>query len=73
MTLLELKAFPNADEEEKARIIGYIDAIPDPQTRQMFELHFLRGLSYRQTAEMLGNGMSRECVHMRVRRFIRKK
>ena len=73
MTLSELKAFPNADEEEKARIIGYIGAIPDPQTRQMFELHFLRGLSYRQTAEMLGGGMSRECVHIRIRRFIRKK
>lgn len=69
MTLSELKAFPTADHEIKARIIGYIDAIPDPQTRQMFELHFLRGLSYRQTAEMLGGSMSRQCVYNRIHRY----
>lgn len=73
MTPAELRTFPNADSETKSQIIAYIDSISDPQTRLMFELHFLRGLSYRQTAKMLGGGMSRECVHMRIRRFIRKK
>lgn len=73
MTPAELRTFPNADPETKAQIIAYISEIPDPQTRQMFELHFLRGLSYRQTAKMLGDGMSRECVHMRIRRFVKKK
>jgi DNA-directed RNA polymerase specialized sigma24 family protein len=72
MTPAELRTFPNADPDTKAQIIAYISDISDPQTRLMFELHFLRGLSYRQTAEMLGGGMSRECVHMRIRRFIRK-
>lgn len=68
MTLEQLKAYPAADPEKKARIIEYIAAIPDPQTRQMFELHFLRGLSYRQTAEMLGGGMTKDCVHKRIKR-----
>lgn len=71
MTLSELKAFPNADEEEKARIIGYIDAIPDPQTRQMFELHFIEGLSYAKTAAKLNQKMGRMCVFNRIHRYKR--
>lgn len=69
MTLSELKSFSEADEETKVRIIKYISAIPDPQTRQMFELHFLRGLSYRQVAKMLGGGMTRKCVFNRISRY----
>lgn len=69
MTPAELRMFPNADPEAKAQIIAYISEIPDPQTRQMFELHFLRGLSYRQTAALLGR-MSRDCVYRRIRRYI---
>lgn len=68
MTPAELRMFPNADPETKALIIAYIDSISDPQTRLMFELHFLRGLSYRQTAKMLGSGMSRQCVYNRIHR-----
>lgn len=73
MTLSELKKFPLADDETRERIVNYIEGIPDPQTRQMFELHFLRGLSYRQVAEMLGGGMSRECVHSRIARYNKNK
>lgn len=68
MTPAELRTFPNADPETKALIIAYIDSIADPQTRLMFELHFLRGLSYRQTAKMLGSSMSRQCVYNRIHR-----
>lgn len=68
MTPAELRTFPNADPETKTQIIAYIDSIADPQTRLMFELHFLRGLSYRQTAKMLGGGMSRQCVYNRIHR-----
>ena len=72
MRLSELRAFPTADDETREKIVSYIEGIRDPQTRQMFELHFLRGLSYKQTADMLG-GMSRECVYMRIIRHIGKK
>jgi DNA-directed RNA polymerase specialized sigma24 family protein len=69
MTLADLREFPNADEEKQNEIKAYIDGIRDPQTRLMFELHFLRGLSYRQTAALLGR-MSRDCVYRRIRRYI---
>ena len=68
MVPAELRTFPNADPETKTQIIAYISEISDPQTRLMFELHFLRGLSYRQTAKMLGGGMSRQCVYNRIHR-----
>ena len=54
MTPAELRTFPNADPETKAQIIAYISEILDPQTRQMFELNFLGGLPYSQTAALLG-------------------
>ena len=73
MTPAELRTFPNADPETKTQIIAYISEISDPQTRLMFELHFLRGLSYRQTAKMLGGGMSRECVCSRIKRYMADK
>lgn len=69
MTLADLREFQNADAEKQNEIKAYIDGIRDPQTRLMFELHFLRGLSYRQTAAMLGR-MSRDCVYRRIRRYI---
>lgn len=69
MTLADLREFQNADAEKQNEIKAYIDGIRDPQTRLMFELHFLRGLSYRQTAALLGR-MSRDCVYRRIRRYI---
>lgn len=71
MTPAELRTFPNADPETKVQIIAYISEISDPQTRLMFELHFLRGLSYRQTAKMIGNGITRYCVYRRISRHTR--
>lgn len=72
MTPAELRTFPNADSKTKARIIAYISEISDPQTRLMFELHFLRGLSYQMTARMIGGGVTKSCVVMRVRREAKK-
>ncbi len=69
MTLADLREFQNADAKKQNEIKAYIDGIRDPQTRLMFELHFLRGLSYRQTAALLGR-MSRDCVYRRIRRYI---
>lgn len=73
MTPAELRTFPNADPETKTQIIAYIDSIADPQTRLMFELHFLRGLSYRQTAKMIGNSITRYCVYRRISRHTRNR
>lgn len=73
MTPAELRTFPNADPETKAQIIAYISEIPDPQTRQMFELRFLKGLKYHQVAMQLDGGMSASCVKMRIGRYMKRK
>lgn len=73
MTLADLREFPNADEKKQNEIKAYIDGIRDPQTRLMFELHFLRGLSYQITARMIGGGITKSCVVMRVRRYNAKR
>jgi hypothetical protein len=38
----------------------------------MFYLHFIAGYTYRQTAEHIGGGVTKDCVFMRVKRFMRK-
>lgn len=72
MKLSELRTFPTADDETREKIVSYIEGIRDPQTRQMFELHFLRGLSYKQVANMLGGGVTRYCIYRRVKRYVEK-
>lgn len=73
MTLKQLAVYPAAAPPVRAEIEQYVDSIPDPQTREMFRLHFICGLSYSQTARVLGGGMSRQCVYNRVKRFRAKK
>ena len=72
MTIKTLGAYAVADEPTRCEIERYIADIPDPQTREMFRLHFVCGLSYSQTARVLGGGMSRHCVISRIRRYERK-
>lgn len=60
---------PDCSEEQRREIERYIDDIPDPQTREMFRLHFIDGLSYAKTAAELGGGMGRMCVFHRVHRY----
>lgn len=72
MTIKTLGAYAVADERTRREIEQYIENIADPQTRQMFELHFLRGLSYKQTADMLGGGITRYCIYRRVKRYAEK-
>lgn len=71
MTYQELKDYPTADKKQREALDKYIGNIPDSQTRDMFVLHFCQGLSYKQTADRLGGGMSRECVYSRIRRYIK--
>lgn len=73
MTLADLREFPHADEKKQNEIKAYIDGIQDPQTRLMFELHFIGGLSYSQTARELGGGMTRYCVYCRVKRYAQRR
>ena len=56
-------------ERRTAAVRAYISAIPDPQTREMFELRFVQGKKYHQIARLLG-GMSEDCVRKRVCRYI---
>ena len=73
MTYRELKAYGKADEDERKRLDEFFASIPDPQTRQMFELRFLKGLKYHQVAMQLGGGMSASCVKMRIGRYMKRK
>ena len=63
-----LSGLPPSDEVT-ALHSAYISAIPDPQTREMFELRFVQGKKYHQIARLLG-GMSEDCVRKRVCRYI---
>lgn len=73
MTLQELAVYKTADEDKRREIESYIAEIPDPQTREMFRLHFIGGYSYSQTARKVGGGMSRHCVFYRVKRYVKRR
>lgn len=65
-----LGAYHAADLKTRREIEKYIYSIDDPQTRDMFYLHFISGYSYLQTAKHLGGGMTKDCVFTRVKRFL---
>ena len=70
MTYKKLKSYRTAGKRARAEIEQYIYGIDDPQTRDMFYLHFISGYSYSQTAKHLGGGMTKDCVFARVKRFL---
>lgn len=70
MTYKKLKSYHTAGKRERAEIEQYIYGIDDPQTRDMFYLHFISGYSYLQTAKHLGGGMTKDCAFARVKRFL---
>lgn len=70
MNIKTLGAYAVADERTRREIEQYIYGIDDPQTRDMFYLHFISGYSYSQTAKHLGGGMTKDCVFTRVKRFL---
>ena len=72
MNLHEIAAYRTADEQTRREIERCIDSLPDPQTREMFRLHFIEGMSYSRVAERLGGGMSRECVYSRIHRCAKR-
>lgn len=67
-----LGAYHAADLKTRREIEKFIYNIADPQTRDMFYLHFIAGYTYRQTAEHIGGGITKDCVFSRVKRFFEK-
>lgn len=68
----KLGAYHGADLKTRQEIEKFVYNIVDPQTRDMFYLHFIAGYTYRQTAEHIGGGITKDCVFMRVKRFVQK-
>ena len=58
---------------EQLRLEGYIAAIPDSLTRQIFTLRFIEGHSWRGVAARLGGGNTEMSVRQRVYRYLREK
>lgn len=73
MDIKTLGAYRVADDETRREIETFIYRIDDPQTRDMFYLHFILGYTYRQTAEHIGGGITKDCVFSRVKRFFKKR
>lgn len=72
MDIKTLGAYHDANEKTRREIEDFIFNIDNPLTRDMFYLHFISGYSYQQTAQHLGEGITRDCVFMRVKRFLEK-
>lgn len=72
MDIKTLGAYHVANEETRREIEKFIYGIEDPQTRDMFYLHFIAGYSYSRTAKHIGGGVSKECVYSRIKRFFDK-
>lgn len=67
-----LDVYHVASPKTRQEIEKFIYSIADPQTRDMFYLHFIAGYTYRQTAEHIGGGITKDCVFSRVKRFFEK-
>lgn len=57
--------------EEQHRLEGYIAAIPDSLTRQVFTLRFVEGCDWGQVARTLGGKNTPEGVKKRAYRYLR--
>lgn len=55
---------------EQGAIEEYIKGIEDWQTKKMFELHFIKGKTYLQTAIACGLGHKMDCVKKRIYRYV---
>lgn len=58
-------------ERSAAPIRTFIDSIPDSQTRIILRLHFLRGLTWREVAEMMGRKYSQDTIRQTVYRCLK--
>lgn len=58
---------------ERNRLERYISEIPDSLTRQIFQLRFINGLTWTQTAVSIGGGNTEVSVRQRVYRYLKSK
>lgn len=56
---------------ERARLERWINDIPDSQTRMIFRLRFVNGLTWDQVAYNVGGGNSPDSVKKRCYRYLR--
>lgn len=71
MTIETLQSYHRADQKTREEILSFIAWIPDDETRMIFVLHFLKGLSYAKIAKKTGY-LTKSCAHMRVKRYVKK-
>jgi hypothetical protein len=67
-----LGAYHAADLKTRREIEEFVKNIENPLTRDMMYLHFIMGYSYQKTAQHLGQGITRDCVFMRIARYLEK-
>ena len=73
MTYKKLKAYPDAEKDQRCEVDEFIKSIADVQTREMFDLRFRKRLQYSRIATKLGGGMTAGCVRMRIARYMDSK
>lgn len=56
---------------KKTEIERFISCISDSQTREIFRLRFLKGLSWVQVAFKIGSGNTEDCCRKRVFRYLK--
>lgn len=59
-------------QKEQARIMAFIQDIPDSQLRTVFILRFLRGYSWVRVALEIGGGNTEAAVKKQVQRYLAK-
>lgn len=57
--------------EEQIRLESYISSIDDSLTRQIFVCRFVRGMTWRKVARVIGGGNSAEAVKKRCQRWLK--
>ena len=74
--IIDLEAIMQAKIEqclhERSRLERYIAGIPDSLTRQIFQLRFVDGLSWRQVAYSVGGGNTEDSVKKICYRYLKK-
>ena len=68
----EIKALQEEIAVHEATILSFIQSIPDPRTRTIFRLRFIRGLMWCEVAAILGGGNSTYGVKSACYRYLEK-
>lgn len=58
--------------EKEREIERFISTIEDSQVSLIIRLHYLRGMTWRETAQIIDGGNTKYGVIMRVRRYVEK-